>query len=102
MEYGYDEPHVTYIHNDHGKVNTGDTHTAIADTGLLQQSIDYAIKNNGDNTVIEVGTPIEYAPYVHEGTYKLHGRPFLKDDISENIDSITAVLAKQNQTQATQ
>lgn len=30
-----------------------------------------------------VGTPVEYAIFVHEGTSKMEGRPFMKDAVEE-------------------
>lgn len=43
------------------------------DTGYLRSSI----KTDIDKLDVEVGTDCEYAPYVHDGTYKMPARPFL-------------------------
>ena len=43
------------------------------DTGYLRSSI----KTDVDKLDVEVGTDCEYAPYVHDGTYKMSARPFL-------------------------
>lgn len=43
------------------------------DTGYLRSSI----KTDIDKLDVEVGTDCEYAPYVHDGTYKMSARPFL-------------------------
>ena len=44
------------------------------DTGLLRDTI-YALHSPIEGKVIPAQ---EYAPYVHEGTYKMKARPFLK------------------------
>lgn len=43
------------------------------DTGYLRNSI----KTDVDKLDVEVGTDCEYAPYVHDGTYRMPARPFL-------------------------
>lgn len=53
----------------------------IWDTGDLHRSITYDVGRSGDDTV-DVGTDIEYAPYVHEGTYKMPARPFIPDSLN--------------------
>lgn len=41
-----------------------------------------------------VGTPAEYAIYVHEGTSRMEGRPFLTDAIDEVVRTAGDDLAK--------
>ena len=50
------------------------------DTGRLQGSIQYEVKEDDGM----VGTNVEYAPYVHEGTSRMRGRPFLRDAGEKN------------------
>lgn len=81
--YGYHEPH--------GK----DGHTEIVDTGRLFDSIDAEVKRVSQNTVdIRVGatgdTP--YAVYVHNGTRKLKGRPFIRDGVEASQDKIRETM----------
>ena len=64
-------------------------HTEIVDTGRLFDSI------QGDVNVINanvyqtvVGTDVEYAQFVHDGTSKLKGRPFITDGILDSRDKI--------------
>jgi len=45
----------------------------------LRGSIAYQAEPENDQVVI--GTPVEYAIYVHEGTYKMTGRPFIKEAV---------------------
>lgn len=51
----------------------------IRQTGNLMGSIAHA--KSGDMTE-DVGTNVEYATFVHEGTSKMAGRPYLKDGIT--------------------
>lgn len=81
--YGYHEPH--------GE----DGHTEIVDTGRLFDSIDAEVKRVSQNTVdIRVGatgdTP--YAVYVHNGTRKLKGRPFIRDGVEASQDKIRETM----------
>jgi len=55
------------------------TRMGAVDTGRLRASIAYQAEPANDEVVI--GTPVEYAIYVHEGTYKMTGRPFIKDAV---------------------
>lgn len=51
----------------------------IRQTGNLMGSIAHA--KSGDMTE-DVGTNVEYATFVHEGTSRMAGRPYLKDGIT--------------------
>lgn len=51
----------------------------IRQTGNLMGSIAHA--QSGDMTE-DVGTNVEYATYVHEGTSKMVGRPYITDGIT--------------------
>lgn len=64
------------------------SHTAIRDTGNLMNSIAHA--RSGDMTE-DVGTNVEYATYVHEGTRKMEGRPFITDGIKKGSARIKKV-----------
>ena len=60
----------------------------IRQTGNLMGSIAHA--QSGDMTE-DVGTNVEYAAFVHEGTYKMAGRPFIKDGINGAKDRLQKV-----------
>lgn len=60
----------------------------IRDTGTLMGSISSA--QSGPDTV-DVGTNVEYATFVHEGTSRMAGRPYLTNGINENLDRIKKV-----------
>lgn len=68
-------------------------HTEIVDTGRLFDSITGSVNRISDNyyqTV--VGTDVPYAVYVHEGTYKLKGRPFITDGLASANSDIQAAI----------
>lgn len=54
------------------------------DTGRLRDSMRY--QTDADSVVI--GTDVEYAPYVHEGTYKMEARPYLETATYSNLQAI--------------
>lgn len=81
--YGYKEPH------------GADGHTEIVDTGRLFDSIQAEVKRVSQNTVdVTVGSTgsTPYAVYVHNGTRKLKGRPFITDAINESRPDIRATM----------
>lgn len=60
-------------------------------TGDLQRDVNYEVEASGENTV-DVGSSLEYATYVHEGTYKMKGRPYLRDALaSSNSANVRAL-----------
>jgi hypothetical protein len=64
-------------------------HTEIVDTGALFDSIKgevVAVNANVYQTVVSTDRP--YAGYVHNGTYKLKGRPFITDGILDSREEI--------------
>lgn len=80
MLYGYSTPH--------GR----DGHTEILDTGRLFDSITAEVSKDSQNTwTVTAGAssqagrqePVDYAVYVHEGTAKLAGRPFITDALTD-------------------
>lgn len=52
----------------------------IRDTGNLIRDVSYAVENSGPNSV-DIGNTLHYGPYVHEGTYKMAGRAYLRDGL---------------------
>lgn len=80
--YGYSEPH--------GQP----PHTEIVDTGRLFDSIDAQVKRDSQNAYsVEVGANTPYARYVHEGTSKLHGRPFIRDAVMDSQSDLKEILS---------
>lgn len=81
MLYGY--------HDVHGNP----PHTEIVDTGRLFDSIEGQVKAVNANVYqTSVGTDVPYAEYVHEGTSRLKGRPFIADGILDSRDEIQAAI----------
>lgn len=81
MLYGY--------HDVHGNP----PHTEIVDTGRLFDSIEGQVKAVNANVYqTSVGTDVPYAVYVHEGTSRLKGRPFITDGILDSRDDIQAAI----------
>ena len=71
-------------------------HTEIVDTGALFDSIQASARRDSQNTYsTEVGTNIPYAQYVHDGTYKLKGRPFITDAVMDSQEQLRALLSGQ-------
>jgi len=58
-------------------------------TGDLMRSISYNV-NTGELEV-KIGSNLDYAIWVHNGTQKMSARPFLKDAITENAQIIEEV-----------
>lgn len=81
--YGY--------HDVHGLPDN--PHTEIVETGRLFDSIQGEVKRSGQNVIgVSVGTNVPYARYVHDGTYKLVGRPFLADAIRLNMSQLLGTI----------
>lgn len=49
------------------------------DTGRLRSSITTVLVRAGGNIAVQVGTNVEYARFVHDGTRYMAANPFLKD-----------------------
>lgn len=50
-------------------------------TGALQGDVQYEV--DGDQVI--VGNTLEYAPYVHDGTYKMAGRAYVRDALFNEL-----------------
>ena len=81
MLYGY--------HTPHGE----DGHTEILQTGALFDSIQASAKRQSQNLVtVTASAGTDYASYVHNGTYKLEGRPFITDGVTEALPQIKSAI----------
>lgn len=73
-----------------GKFTTAESQARTpVDTGNLRRSHGYKI--NGEDRV-DIGTNVDYAPYVHNGTSRQKAQPFLKDAIMQNINEINSII----------
>lgn len=75
MEFGYGKP--------------------IRKTGNLIGSISYNPPRSEPNLSIDIGTDIEYGKFVHEGTRRMRGRPFITDALTQNKERIAQVLMQE-------
>lgn len=93
MLYGYKDPH--------GK----DGHTEIYWTDrqggvhMIDDIHANSQRNSQDSYSVQVGTNKDYAVFVHNGTRKLKGRPFLRDALMEHQADIEKIVAKHSQDQ---
>lgn len=60
------------------------------DTGRLRNSITHAI--DGDEQAAYIGTNVEYAEYVHNGTSRRKPQPFLTDAVNQNADKYRKIF----------
>lgn len=63
----------------HGKARRG----APVDSGRLRGSIRWSVIQRGNDIVGIVGTDVDYAIYVHNGTRYMSARPFLLNALRE-------------------
>lgn len=62
------------------------------DTGNLRNSINYKVVPS--ESAVYIGTNVEYAIYVHEGTSRMAPNRFLKNAADRNKDQVTAYIKK--------
>lgn len=81
MLYGYHDPHGP------------DGHTEIVDTGATFDSVGATVKRASQNTfTVSAGVTTDYAVFVHNGTRKLKGRPFVRDPMIEHTNDIKNIM----------
>jgi len=64
------------------------------DTGMLRRSITSMVSSDDKTISGAVGTNVEYAVYVHEGTSKMQARPFITDAIRAKRGEIEDIMKK--------
>ena len=70
-------------------------HTEIVDTGKLFESITAEVKRDSQNAYsTPVGANTKYAKYVHDGTSKLKGRPFVRDGVMSRQKEMQKILSE--------
>lgn len=60
------------------------------DTGRLRNSITHVI--DGGELSTYIGTNVEYARYVHNGTSRQKAQPFLTDAVNQNADKYRRIF----------
>lgn len=58
-------------------------------TGNLRNSITHQV-NDGES--VEIGSAVEYAPYVCMGTYKMEAKPFLKPAVADHVSEYQEII----------
>lgn len=58
-------------------------------TGDLMRDVSYVVHN--ETASVDVGNTLEYAPFVHDGTSKMAGRPYIRDAIMNNKERLKQV-----------
>jgi HK97 gp10 family phage protein len=69
------------------KAETASKARCPVDTGRLRGSINWRIVLEGGTLCAIIGTNVEYAIYVHEGTSRMPGRPFLVEGVTQALSS---------------
>lgn len=60
------------------------------DTGRLRNSISHA--EDESEMAVYIGTNVEYAPYVENGTSKMSAIPFLRPAVTDHTDEYKSLL----------
>lgn len=74
------------VRNTAFKIEASAKRAAPVDTGRLRGSITTKFKSSNTNPEAEVGTNVEYAPYVEYGTIKMAGKPFLNPAYDKHLE----------------
>lgn len=74
------------------KIETQATAAAPVDTGNLKNSINTQYYQNG--LTAEIGTPVEYGPYVEFGTRHMKAQPYLLPAYDRNVKSFKDEIKK--------
>lgn len=66
------------------------------DTGDMMNSISTSFAGDGRNGTMtaEIGPTVDYAIYVHEGTSRMPGRPFLTDAFDRRVPGFETALGQ--------
>ncbi len=60
--------------------------------GQSADANDYATHGNPESGSVYIGTNVEYAPYIEEGSSRRKARPFLKTALTKHIDRYKQLL----------
>lgn len=59
-------------------------------TGALHDNVTFT----RDGSTVAIGSTLPYAPFVHDGTWRMPGRPYLADGILNNAASLRQAAAR--------
>lgn len=82
------------VRNTAFKIEASAKRAAPVDTGRLRGSITTEFKSSNSNPKAEVGTNVEYAPYIEYGTIKMAAKPFLNPAYDRHIDDFEAEVSR--------
>lgn len=75
-------------------VVTGVVQNTPIDTGALRETGRFEVV--GKTLIIRFGGgDVDYAEYVHQGTFKMQGRPFLVDGVQRDAERIATAIASE-------
>lgn len=66
----------------------------IRQTGNLMRDLSYEAEASGNGGVVRVGSSLEYATPVHEGTSRMKGRPYISDGLSGKSQELQEAAAE--------
>lgn len=72
---------------------------SIRDTGDMMRDVSFEVEASGENTV-DIGNSLFYGLYVHEGTSRMAGRPYITDALfnskaGKQLEDVVAEAMKQ-------
>lgn len=70
-------------------------HTAIRDTSALINDVQGSISETADGVEVHVGSTLQYAMFVHEGTRYLKKRPYIRDAITKGWPRLQKIWASE-------
>lgn len=93
MKTGYSDTHYIWVRDkDTGKFIPTHPHTQIRTTGDLMRDVNSEVDMHRKS--VRVGNSLKYALFVHEGTHRMKGRPYIKDGIEGNIEALRDIAAR--------
>lgn len=74
------------------KTHADGTERPNVDTGRLRNSITHAVRMDGQEKAVYIGTNVEYAPYVEMGTSRARPYPYLRPAATNHLDEYKAKI----------
>ena len=62
----------------------------VRQTGNLMRDVQHEVRGS----VVIVGNTLKYGPLVHEGTYKMVGRPYIRDALFNGLQELRQVASE--------
>ena len=71
---------------------TADSHS---EGSFPAESSDYAVHSTPESDEVAIGTNVEYAPYIEEGTSRSSAYPYLRPAVQEHIEEYRRIVLDQ-------